>query len=136
MTDITDTLRDADRAAARLLAQWPDIDINCDKSFVAIRCLEFGVDLRPRSGCAFAFADVQHAVLWYQRLASIAAKSYRLDELHRQADKLYDLEQDINRQSYEFFAAQAIYRLAALLCDGASTNGHRPKSRAPGAIAR
>jgi hypothetical protein len=89
MTDLADTLQAADRTAARLLAQYPDTDIN-DKALVIGRCLQFDVDLRPGSGLAYAYDNVQQRGLEYRLLASAAFASYELNGLHWYARSIYD----------------------------------------------
>lgn len=55
-----EVLEAANEAAMRLLEACPDIDIN-NKPLVVEKCLELDVDLRPRSGCQFAYGDVRYA---------------------------------------------------------------------------
>jgi hypothetical protein len=126
MTDINDTLAEAEKTAARLLAQYPDTDLHNDEQIVD-RCLEFDVDLQPNHGCPFGIDNVRRAGIELQLLASVAIDAYELEELHSYADKLYAPELKANEQSYKFFAAWAVYRLAAV----AVRHGHKLKSQNP-----
>jgi hypothetical protein len=72
---IEEVLEQAEAAAIRLLAVIPDIDID-SKSSVVARCLDLDppVDLRPRSGCPFAYDDVRRAAAFQRHLAEISER--------------------------------------------------------------
>jgi hypothetical protein len=114
MTDVNDTLAEAEKTAARLLAQWPDTDLHNNEQIIE-RCLEFDVDLQPSHGCPYGLDNVRRAGLELQLLASISMDAYELTELHNYAQKLYAPELKIDEQSHKFLAAQAVYRLTAMV---------------------
>jgi hypothetical protein len=120
VADITDTLKAAERTAARLLCQYPDINLD-DKQAVIERCLEFKVDLRRQVSLAvgYAYENVKEAATFQRHCAGIAAKSsWSLEELHREAWKFFDPQKGAEEQPEKFYAAQAQYRLVKVIRDG------------------
>jgi hypothetical protein len=124
MADVNDTLKAAERTAARLLCQYPDINL-ADKQAVVDRCLGFKVDLRRGSSLGYAYENVKEAATFQRHCASIAAKSsWTLEELYRDASKLYDPNKGAEEQPDKFYQAQAQYRLVKDI-----RNGHQSQSQ-------
>jgi hypothetical protein len=116
MTDINDTLKAADRTAARLLCEWPDIDVG-DRWLVIDRCLTFDVYLQGQD-IGYGYENVKQSVLFQRYLANIASKCWAPAELHRDAQRYYDPKYKVDEQSDDFYLAQAQYQLVKRIPDG------------------
>jgi hypothetical protein len=121
MADVNDTLKAAEKTAARLLCEWPDIDIN-DSWLVLDRCLTFEVDLRG-AGIGHGYANIKQSVGFQRYLADMASKQWTPSELRHEAQRLYDPKYNAEEQSAEFYLAQAQYQLVKNL------HGHQPQSQ-------
>jgi hypothetical protein len=118
VVDVTDTLAAAERTAARLLCQYPDIDLN-DKQVIIERCLAFKADLRRGAALGYSYENVKEAATFQRHCAAIAAKSsWSLEELHREAKKFFDPTKGAEEQPDKFYRAQAQYRLVKVIRDG------------------
>jgi hypothetical protein len=116
MTDVNDTLKAATRTAARLLCEWPDIDVN-DRWLVIDRCLTFEVHLQgPKIG--YGYENVKVSVLLQRHLAGMASKHWTPEELHRDAQRCYDHRYKVDEQSDDFYLAQAQYHLVKRIHHG------------------
>jgi hypothetical protein len=109
MTDVNDTLKAAEKTAARLLCEWPDVDVD-NHRFVDDRCLTFEVDLHGLK-TGYGYENVRQSVLFQRHLADMASKCWTPSELCRQAQRLYDLKYNREEQSADFYLAQAQYQL-------------------------
>src|SRR5271165_6043875 len=67
MSSLQQVLDVVDDLARHLLKEYPRIDIE-DETAVTELCLDLGVDLRPKSGGQFAWADLVRAVHWNRHL--------------------------------------------------------------------
>jgi hypothetical protein len=118
MVDLTDTLKAAERTAARLLCEHPNINL-ADKEAVIDACLSFKVDLRRGSALGYAYENVKEAATFQRQCAAIAAKSsWSLEELHREARQFFDPQKGAEEQLEKFYRAQAQYRLVKVIRDG------------------
>jgi hypothetical protein len=109
MADVNDTLKAAEKTAARLLCEWPDIDID-DGWLVLDRCLSFEVDLRGMN-IGYGYENVKQSVRFQRHLADMASKCWTPSELSREAQRLYDPKYNAEEQSAEFYLAQAQFRM-------------------------
>jgi hypothetical protein len=116
MTDINDTLRAADRTAARLLCEWPDMDVG-DRWLVMDRCLTFDVYLQGQ-GIGYGYENVKQSVLFQRYLADMASKCWASAELRRHAQRYYDPKYNAEEQSDDFYLAQAQYHLVKRIHNG------------------
>ena len=109
MADVNDTLKAAEKTAARLLCEWPDIDID-DSWLVLDRCLSFEVDLRGMN-TGYGYENVKQSVLFQRHLADMASKCWTPSELNREAQRLYDPKYSVEEQGAAFYLAQAQFRM-------------------------
>jgi type II secretory pathway pseudopilin PulG len=115
--DINSALNAATRTAARLLCQYPGIDLN-DQGLVINRCLEFKADLRAK-GISYAYEHVRRGGQQLRaEAATMAGTSWTPDDLRQRAQKLYDPQKDVEEQVAEFYAAQARYQIMKVIRNG------------------
>jgi hypothetical protein len=97
------------RTAARLLCQYPNIDL-ADRDLVVSRCLEFKADVNG------AYDDVKRAVRQLRaEAAAVGGTSWTPDDLRQQAQKLFDEQRGLEEQPLEFYAAQARYKILKVI---------------------
>jgi hypothetical protein len=120
VTDINDTLKAAERLAARILCQWPTIDLDNVDWVQLGRDIGFKWDIY-RTGGRYGIENVKQEASFLRYLAGIASKSWTAAELHQEALRLYDPEKNVEEQSDDFYLAQAQFQLVR------SVYGHQPQ---------
>jgi hypothetical protein len=112
----------ATRTAARLLCQYPSVDLG-DRDQVIARCMEFKVDLRAQN-IGYDYENVKRAVRQLRaEAATVAGTSWTPDDLREKAQKLYDPQRNVEEQVAEFYAAQARYQIMKAIRNGDGARG-------------
>jgi hypothetical protein len=114
--------KEAERLAARILCQWPDIDLDDVDWFRLGRDVGFKWDLFSQRSC-YGKENVKQEAQFLRHLAEIANKAWTVEALHRDAQRLYDPEYRPEEQSHDFYVAQALYQLVKVI------HGHQSQQK-------